>query len=138
MRQGFGSKMIALFAAALVFAPSALGATPEEIYADLRDNGRLDKAYTQAELSAYLQSAAVQGYGNPIVTTPPAVPPTGGEGADEGIAGAETDFAGVGGLDDTASAGTLPFTGAEMTLFAIVGAVLILGGMLLRASARQR
>lgn len=200
MRQGFNRTVIAVFAAALVIAPGALAATPEDIYKDLADNGRLDGTYTQAELQAFLQNASVQGYGNPVLVTPvvvtppttyPCVPPANvqpGQTLPEGQkvcetpstvaavapAAAVTPEAGVAGasktvvskpavsrpavtatpqptsgtagvqtpeqapLARTASAGTLPFTGAELGLFALVGAALLLGGLLLRASARQR
>lgn len=151
--------------AVLVGAPAALAATPEEIYKDLADNGRLDGTYTQAELQAFLQSASVQGYGNPVVVatpptvTPPTVTPAVTPAPDSGVAGtsktivakAKTNAAAkpaaqVAGavsptqapLQQTATAETLPFTGAELGLFAIVGGALLLGGLLLRSSARQR
>lgn len=155
--------------AVLVGAPAALAATPEEIYKDLADNGRLDGTYTQAELQAFLQSASVQGYGNPVVvatpptvtppTVTPAVTPAATPAPDSGVAGtsktivtkAKTNAAAkpaaqVAGvvsptqapLQQTATAETLPFTGAELGLFAIVGGALLLGGLLLRSSARQR
>lgn len=38
----------------------------------------------------------------------------------------------------TASAGTLPFTGSELGIFALVGAALLAGGIVLRASSRGR
>lgn len=202
MRQGVVKGIIAVFAATLVVAPGALAATPQDIYADLADNGRLDGTYTQAELQAFVQSASVQGYGNPVViVTPPLVTPpvvtatppitevtatpvavgqvapavtpvvtpagtpavtpagtpaaqapvTGVAGVNKTVVNAKpkpatgpaTGTAGVqtpeqAPLARTASAGTLPFTGAELGLFALVGAALLLGGLLLRASARQR
>lgn len=150
--------------AVLVGAPAALAATPEEIYKDLADNGRLDGTYTQAELQAFLQSASVQGYGNPVVvatppTVTPAVTPAATPAPASEVAGtsktivtkAKTNAAAkpvaqVAGavsptqapLQQTATAQTLPFTGAELGLFAIVGGALLLGGLLLRSSARQR
>jgi hypothetical protein len=36
------------------------------------------------------------------------------------------------------SSGTLPFTGAQLTLFAVVGLALLATGLLLRGSARAR
>lgn len=147
MRQG-AIKGIITGIAALVLVPSAFAATPNDIYRDLAD-GKLDGTYTKAEMQAFVQSAQVQGYGNPIVVVPPTPAPKGG-----GVAGdqktiaspAPQQSAGVAGavspsqapLTQTASAETLPFTGAELGLFAIVGAALLLGGLLLRASARQR
>ena len=41
-------------------------------------------------------------------------------------------------LRTTRTTGTLPFTGAELLLFAIVGGALLLAGMLLRTTARQK
>jgi hypothetical protein len=61
-------------AVSLVVASVAAAATPHDIYKDWADNGRLDGAYTQAELEAYTRDATVQGYGNPVVVvTPPTV-----------------------------------------------------------------
>ena len=169
--------VIAILATVLVAAPVALAAPPEEIYRDLADNGQLNGTYTQADMQAFLQSASVQGYGNPVVVVPPVVaetpPQTGNPTVQQppaaelpaatpaaptsGVAGSEKTIvakakpaaaptarvAGVATpaqapLDRTASAETLPFTGAELGLFAIVGAALLLGGLLLRSSARQR
>lgn len=136
---------LAVLAALLVWGPSALAATPKEIYRDLADNGRLDRTYTQAEMSAFLKSATVQGYGNPVVVAPPPSqrPPSGGDAPTEGVAGEQQTFVSsedeaAPALAETATAGTLPFTGAELGLFALVGGVLLLGGIALRASARQR
>lgn len=148
---------------ALVFAAAAGAATPEDIYKDLADNGRLDGTYTQAELQAFLQSAQVQGYGNPvIVNVPPVVPPPAvtpsvappqPQQPTPGVAGQATPPAAaqpvseappqVAGVQtppvaETATADTLPFTGSELGLFALVGGALLLGGLALRASARRR
>lgn len=41
-------------------------------------------------------------------------------------------------LSSTRPSGTLPFTGAELAVFAVVGAALLGGGLLLRLTARQR
>lgn len=180
MRQRLNRTVIAVFAAVLMMAPGAFAATPEDIYKDLADNGRLDGTYTQAELQAFLQNASVQGYGNPVLvtpvivtppvgtttpvvtTTPPTVavaptpvvatPEAGVAGVSKTVVAAKPNAAkpqpatGTAGVQTpeqaplarTASAGTLPFTGAELGLFALVGAALLLGGFLLRASARQR
>ena len=52
----------------LVVTSMAAAATPSEIYADYADNGRLDTAYSTSDLENALNSAVIQGYGNPIVT----------------------------------------------------------------------
>lgn len=49
------------------------------------------------------------------------------------VAGAQTPP-----VAQTASAGTLPFTGSELGIFALVGAALLAGGIVLRASSRGR
>ena len=54
------SAVIALSAAALVAAPGAFSATPQDIYRDYADNGRLDNAYTPADLERVLKNAAVR------------------------------------------------------------------------------
>ena len=181
-----GTKILTVASVVMLWAPGALAATPEDIYKDLADNGQLDGTYTQAELQAYVQSASVQGYGNPVVivtvppttitqVTPPAVVPTAivppAAVAPVVAAPVETPAAPVSGvagttktivkakpkakpkpaaqvagvatpvqapLARTASAETLPFTGAELAMFALVGAALLLGGILLRVSSRQR
>lgn len=190
MRKGIIRAILGGCTVMLLFVPSALAATPEDIYKDLVDNGRLDGTYTQAEMQAFLQSASVQGYGNPVivaappvvtaqspateavtpsvdvaaapaaVATPPAAvatPPAAAQAAPAtGVAGTTktivkkpakaSPVARVAGvatpaqqpLARTASAETLPFTGIELALFALVGSALLLGGLLLRASARQR
>lgn len=71
-----------LVIAALFAVPGAYAAEPIDIARDLAD-GRLDGNYTQAELSAYLQNATIQGYnpptceqqGNCTTVTPPTVTP---------------------------------------------------------------
>lgn len=182
-----GTGILTVASVVMLWAPGALAATPEEIYKDLADNGRLDGTYTQAELQAYVQSASVQGYGNPVVivtvpsttitpqvtppvvtslaaTPPAAVAPVAAAPAAtpaapaSGVAGTSktlvqpkpkakpqpvAQVAGVATpvqapLARTASAETLPFTGAELAMFALVGAALLLGGILLRVSSRQR
>ena len=57
--------LLTLFAAALIAASGAFAATPQEIYSDYADNGKLDKAYTPADLDRALKNAAVQAYGKP-------------------------------------------------------------------------
>jgi LPXTG-motif cell wall-anchored protein len=41
-------------------------------------------------------------------------------------------------LGTTRTSGTLPFTGAELSVFALVGLALIGGGILLRMTGRQK
>ena len=148
---------VALAAAALVAAPGALAATPQKIYNDFADNGRLDGNYTNAELRAALKDAAVQGYGNPTVTV--TMKPTikqavsaPKEKAKEssGVLGARSPVVTpkqqkeaaptrvAQPLTSTKVSGKLPFTGAELGIFALVGSLLLGSGILLRATARQK
>ena len=62
-RSRIKAAVIALFAAALVAAPGAFSATPQEIYRDYADNGQLDEQYSPADLERVLKNAAVQQYG---------------------------------------------------------------------------
>jgi hypothetical protein len=120
--------VLAILAAVFVGVPGALAAGPRDIYKDLADNGRVDGTYTRAEMNAFLQSASVQGYGNPVIATPQ---PAGD------VAGAVTDPVEAEPLSETATVGTLPFTGAELGLLGLVGAALLGGGVLLRLSTRK-
>ena len=111
--------------AALFVAPGALAAPPSQIYKDYADNGRLDAQYSKADLQRALKDATLQGYKdtsrpnsssltetNTIVRTPS--------------------------ITTTRRTGTLPFTGAELGIFALVGLGLVVSGILLRLSGRQR
>jgi hypothetical protein len=133
---------------AAIAAPGAGAATPREMYNDLVDNGRMDRTYTNAEWAAFRRDASVQGYGNPAVIATakpyncanpgPGTSAPGGVTWEEycssgGVAGASNDLAAT-----PRTQGTLPFTGAELTIFALVGALLVASGLLLRASARQK
>jgi hypothetical protein len=109
---------IAVGAAALVFAPAALSATPTQIYKDYADNGRLDRDYSRADLSRALKDAVLQGYGNENVQ-----PGLQEELASAGAAGGQSG---------------LPFTGLDLTLMAVGGASLLLAGAGLRRLARNR
>ena len=60
-RSRIKAALFVLSAAALIAAPGGLSATPQEIYRDFADNGRLDGNYTPADLEAALKNAAVAG-----------------------------------------------------------------------------
>jgi hypothetical protein len=111
------SLCIAAGAAALVFAPAALSATPTQIYRDYADNGRLDHQYSQADLSRALKDAVLQGYGNGNVQP----------GLQEELV--QAGAAGQSGL---------PFTGLDLTLMVVGGSALLLAGAGLRRLARNR
>jgi hypothetical protein len=102
----------------LFFALSgvALAATPQDIYDDYDDNGRLDGTYTDAELIAYLNSAYVHQYGEPTVLTEL-------DSIVRSILSARDRF---------------PFTGFQIALFVIVALALVGAGVGLRRLARRQ
>lgn len=115
---------------ALVLAPSAVTATPDDIARDLAD-GRLDGTYTRAELSAFVKNATVQAYPQPgvagaekVVTRP--------QPASRGRAGAERV------LQPARPGGALPFTGIDLVLMTAGGAGLLALGAAMRRVARNR
>jgi opacity protein-like surface antigen len=108
--------LLSVLAAATVFVSAAVAATPTQIYRDFADNGRLDGNYSRADLNRALKDAVLQGYGNQNVQ--PALQQK------LAVSGAE--------------AGGLPFTGLDLTLMAVGGALLLLTGAGLRRLARDR
>jgi hypothetical protein len=120
--------VLAVCAAMLVSAPVAMASSPSDIYRDLADNGELNSSYSKAEMQAFLKDAPVQGYGNAVVDPSTPTPSAGG------VAGETTDP--VPATETAATVEALPFTGAELGVLALVGAALLVGGFLLRASAR--
>jgi hypothetical protein len=108
-------KMLVLSALVLLVAnvAGAAAATTDTIVRDARD-GQIDGLYTRAQLDAALASPLLKTYGG-----------TNGVEAVRGALGAQTEAAGV-------SSGSLPFTGAEMVTFALIGSTLLLTGFVLR------
>jgi hypothetical protein len=104
-------------AAALAAAPASLGATPQQIYRDYKDNGRLDHHYTKADLQRAQRDAAQQGY-----------PHVGVQGAVQQALGAQA----------VKSTGGLPFTGLDLGLMAAGAAVLLAAGTGLRRLGRAK
>jgi hypothetical protein len=104
-------------AAALGAAPAALGATPQQIYRDYADNGRLDHQYTKADLQRALRDAALHGY-----------PHVGVQGAVQQALGAQA----------VKAKGGLPFTGLDLGLMAAGGALLLAAGTGLRRLGRAK
>jgi len=113
----------------LVGAPAATAASPNDIYRDLADNGQLNGAYTKTEMQAFLKDTPVQGYGTAVVAPSTPKPPAGG------VAGEATEPAPAT-IESTTTVESLPFTGAELGVLAVVGMALLLGGYVLRVSAR--
>jgi hypothetical protein len=102
---------------ALALAPAALGATPQQIYRDYTQHGRLTQHYSRADLNRALRDAALQGY-----------PRVGVQGAIEQALGAQA----------VKSRGGLPFTGLDLALMAAGGALLLVAGTGLRALGRAK
>ena len=66
MRRGrIITAVAALAGAAVVGVPGALAATPQQIFKDYADNGRLDGTYSKSDLSRALHDAVLQGYPPP-------------------------------------------------------------------------
>ncbi len=133
--------VVFLSAAALIAAPGAFAASPQEIYNDYADNGKLDAKYAPSDLERALNNAVVQGY-KPDNTTglKPAVEEQVNEST--GTSGSSGSSAGgsgtAGGTTPAKTSGGLPFTGLDLSLIALGALGLILLGAALRRVARQR
>jgi hypothetical protein len=100
----------------LVAAPGALGASPNQIYKDYADNGRLDSQYSKADLERALKDVSIAGYGKQPVKT-------GISPAIQRALGAQGALAQTG-----KKTGGLPFTGFDLALMALGGAALLTVG----------
>jgi hypothetical protein len=108
-------RIIALLAVLMFVLPGVSGAaagTTDQIVRDAQD-GQINGLFTPAQLQAALSSPLLKTYGG-----------TNGVEAVRSALGANTEAAGT--------SGALPFTGAEMATFAIIGASLLLAGFVLR------
>ena len=135
---------------AVIAATGALAATPQEIYRDYADNGRLDGKYAPADLDNALKSAAVQQYSpaegglKPAVEEEqketPSVSTSGGTagGASGGTTGGTAGGQASSGTPPVQASGGLPFTGLDLGLIAVGAFGLIMLGAALRRVARQR
>ena len=129
--------LLALLAAALVAAPGVLAASPQQIYDDYADNGKLDGTYTKADLERALENVTVQGY-QPNKETgikPQIEEEINGSG---GSSGGGTEGQSSGSPSAVTTSGGLPFTGLDLGLIAAGAAGLLLLGVGLRRVARQR
>lgn len=112
-------RMLILFlgivAITLLMTTVALAATPQNIYDDYADNGKLNKTYTDAELSAYLNDATLHMYGNPT------------------IIGRLDDL-----VNDLLTRDEFPFTGFQMMFAGIAAVALVGGGIALRRLSRPQ
>jgi hypothetical protein len=120
--------IVVLAGLATVGAQSAAAATPGQIYRDYADNGRIDGAYSTADLQAAQTNAAVQGYGNPNVTV----------GFKSAVATRIAAKRPAAPLGAASVRSTLPFTGIDLALLVAGGAGLLLLGAALRRLGRSR
>ena len=125
--KGSGAALaLAAALAALSLAGGAFAVTPQEtsqrIFADLADNGRLDGTYTRAEIDRALHTPSLRGYehpSRPTIRRPAPVRPE-APSTERGR-----------GL-------SLPFSGIDLALLAVVGAPILLLGASLGRFARMR
>lgn len=99
----------------LMMTSVALAATPQDIYDDFADNGKLDNEYTDEELRAYLNDANLHMYGDPTIIGP----------LDKLV-------------EEMLTREEFPFTGFQMMVAGIVAVVLVGGGIALRRLTRTQ
>ena len=104
-------------AAALAIVPMASAATVDQIVQDAKD-GQIDGSYSRADLNAALSSPLLKTYGG-----------KNGVEAVKSALGSQTE--------GTSGSGDLPFTGAEMITFALIGSTLLVAGFVLRRTGRR-
>jgi hypothetical protein len=121
--------VLAVAVAALLVAPTALAATPEQIYRDYADDSRLDGSYTGTDLQAALQSPVVQGYGEtPVVAgLRPAI--------QSEIAAQQQQPPS---LQTVRESEGLPFTGLDLALLTAGGLFLLAFGVSMRRLAKAK
>lgn len=108
--------VVAVIVLVLALSSVALAATPQDIYNDYAQNGKLTGTYTNAELEAYLSDAAVHQYGDPqILAALDAL-------VQQMLTGQERE--------------TFPFTGAELVGIFLGAVALAGGGFALRRRAK--
>lgn len=103
----------------LVFAGSASAATPQRIYRDLADNGRLDHHYSKKDINRALHMPSLQRYELDAARSRPLQTP-----------------ASVSSSPDRPRA--IPFTGVDLALFGGVGGPLLILGAGLGRLVRVR
>jgi hypothetical protein len=138
--------LLVLSTAAFVAAPGVFAASPQEIYDDYADNGRLDSSYSKGDLEKALTNAVVQGYGSDKETgLKPEIEEEINEGTTSGGTSGGTTSGGTAGESESSSTPSatttsegLPFTGLDLGLIAAGAAGLLLLGVGLRRVARQR
>ena len=114
---------VGMFAVAPAFA-----ASPQQVYRDYADNGRLDGHYSKSDLQRALHDAVIQGY-KPATSVAPAIKKK-ISSPSSGVAGAN--------LPAAKRQGALPFTGLDLALMTVGGFSLLLLGAGLRRFARNK
>ena len=122
-----GSWAALVIGAALLLAGASTAATPQQvsqrIFADLADNGVLDGKYTPAQIDRALHTPSLRGYEQPPRSAPVRRPAA--------IRSEAPSAQGGRGL-------SLPFSGIDLALLAVVGAPILLLGASLGRLARMR
>jgi hypothetical protein len=99
----------------LLISTMAWAWTPEDIYNDFAQNGKLTRNYTDAELRAYLNDATIPQYPDAVIK-------------------ARLDTL----VTSLLTRSTFPFTGFQIAMGVLVVVVLIGGGVTLRLLTRPR
>ncbi len=99
----------------VVVSSVAFAATPQDIYNDFADNGKLDQKYSDTDLRAYLNDATISQY------------------ADRAIKERLDTL-----VRQLVTRDTFPFTGFQLALGIVVAVVLVGGGFMLRRAARRQ
>lgn len=108
--------LLGVLAIALTATGAAVaGSDPQDIYDDYASDGRLDGAYSDAELRAFLDDGHVHEYGDPSITAR---------------------------LDEVArhlsARDVFPVSGFQIAMAVLVVVILIAGGIMLRRLSRPR
>lgn len=117
MRRLFITWGVIACAVAAMIAPAALAATPQQIYRDYAQHGRLTHNYSRNDLQRTQKDAALQGYSH-----------VGLQGAVQQALGAQA----------VKSHGGLPFTGLDLALMSAGAAALLAAGTGLRVLGRAK
>jgi hypothetical protein len=120
--------VLAVAVVALLVAPAALAATPEQIYRDYADDSRLSGNYTVTDLQAALQNPVVQGYGEEEVVA-------GLQPAIQSQIAAQQQQPPLGAVRESEG---LPFTGLDLALLTAGGLFLLAFGMSMRRLAKAK
>lgn len=136
-RNRIAAAVVFLSAAALIAVSGALAASPQEIYRDYADNGRLDGQYSKPDLERVLSDAVVQAYDDGDQS---GLKPEIEKEVDKGTSGGTSGGGSAGGSSPGAVKveGGLPFTGLDLSLIVAGALGLMLLGGALRRFARQR